>query len=520
MAEGSLVYRVGAFEIRPRERKLLRAGREMPVGSRGFEILLALVDAGGELVSKDALLARVWPGVVVEEGNLHTQVSALRKALGADGAAIVTVPGRGYRFAGAIERLDVLKPPIQATLVASPDRPSIAVLPFQNLSGDPEQGYFADGMAEELITALSRMRWLSVVGRNASFAQRDRQADLAGVAASLGVRYVVGGSVRRALNRMRVACHLTDTATGNEIWSDRFDGDASDVFDLQDRVTASIIGALEPQLRGAEVSRARAKPTGDLVAYDHYLRALGLLSPRTPANYEQALAELDAALGLDGDFALALALSAHCHYVRLAHGWAPATAAQLATMVDLAEAALARGRDDPGVLTRVAFVLGWCGQGLSAALQIAERANRLNPSSSYGMFVEGWLRLQAGHPDDAIARFAAAIALSPLDALSTAAATAATAQAHLFARRDEEAARWAERAVREAPDLDYAHRVLVAALALSGREREAAAAVRGLRALEPGFTVESYLANLPIRDNVATQRLVEGLRLALDEPSG
>jgi len=466
------------------------------------------------------LLARVWPGLVVEESNLHTQVSALRKALGGDGAAIVTVPGRGYRFAGTIERLDTGKPIPQAVPATGRDRSSIAVLPFQNLSGDPEQGYFADGMAEELITALSRMRFLFVIARNSSFQFRDRDADVASVASALGVRYVVGGSVRRALNRVRIACHLTDATTGTEIWSDRFDGTTEDVFELQDRVTASIVGAIEPKLRGAEVARARAKPTADLNAYDHYLRALGYLSPRTAQNYEQALAELHAALGLDGDFALALALAAHCRYVRVIQGWAGIGEGELEAMVELAEAALARGGEDPTVLTFAAFVLGWCGKGLPAALQLVERAHRLNPGSAYGLYVEGWLRMQAGHADEAIELFGSSIVLSPLDQLSAAAAMAASGQAHLMAGREDEAVRWGERAVREAPDSAYAHRVLAAALALAGREEQAAAAGRALLALEPGFTVEKFLANVPLRDTPALQRMADGLRLALRGAAG
>jgi len=507
-------YRIGAFEVRVGERRLLRGGQETQLGSRGFDILLALLEANGELVSKDTLLTRVWPGTAIEESSLHTQISALRKVLGADGTAILTVPGRGYRCIGLIEPLGVANQ-AAATPATRGDRAAIAVLPFQNLSGDPEQGFFADGMAEELITALSRMRWLVVIARNSSFVFRDRDADVAAVTAALGVRYVVSGSVRRSLNRLRISCHLMDAAQGTELWSDRFDGDLGDVFDLQDRVTASIIGAIEPRLRSAEVARARAKPTADLVAYDHYLRALGLLTPRTPENYARAMAELDAALALDRDFALALALSAFCRHARVVQGWPGGGERDIAAIVELAEAALAAGREDPGVLTHVAFLLGWSGKGLQAALQIVEQANRLNPSSAYGMYVEGWLRLHAGELEVAIARLAAAIDLSPLDALSAASAMAATGHAHLAAERHEEAVRWGERAVREAPDLVYARRVLAAALGLAGRGRDAAPAVRALRAVEPDFTIDAMQAKQPLRETLASRQLIDGLRLAL-----
>jgi TolB-like protein/Tfp pilus assembly protein PilF len=513
-AEAVVGYRIGPFELRPRERKLLREGREVPLGTRAFEILMGLIEANGDVVSKEALLARVWPGVIVGENNLHTQISALRKALGENANIIASAPGRGYRFAGPLETVEALRPPAARVERQEPDRPSIAVLPFESLSDDREQGYFADGMAEELITALSRMHWLFVIARNSSFTYRGRVTDASLVAEELGVRYVVTGSVRRALRRLRIACHLVDAPGRTEIWSDRFDGDMDDVFDLQDRVTASIIGAIEPRLREVEVARARAKPTQDLRAYDHYLRALGHLVPRTAENYEQALAELDAALVLDGNFALAMALAAHCRYVRLLEGWAVERQPEIAAMAQLAETALARAPEDPTVLAHGGFVLAWCGRSLSASLQLVERATRLNPNSAHGALVDGWVRMQAGKADEAIERLQTSIALSPLDPLSAASAMAATGQAHLVSGRHEDAARWAERAIREAADLGYAHRVRVAALALSGRAEEATVAARAFLELEPGFTVGAFLERLPIRETPATRALAAGLRLA------
>lgn len=509
-----MAYRIGPFELRPRERKLLRDGREVPLGARGFEILMGLIEADGDVVSKEALLTRVWPGVIVNENNLHTQISAVRKALGESGSFVANAPGRGYRFAGPIEMVEAVRSPAVIVERREADRPSIAVLPFENLSDDSEQGYFADGMAEELITALSRMRWLFVIARNSSFAHRARGADASRFAEELGVRYVVTGSVRRALRRLRITCHLVDAQSQMEIWADRFDGEMEDVFDLQDRVTASIVGAIEPRLRQVEVERARAKPTQDLLAYDHYLRALGHLVPRTAENFEQALAELDSALALDGDFALALALAAHCRYVRLLEGWIAEPEVEIDAMAQLAEAALARGPDDATVLSHAGFVLAWCGRSLPASLQLVDRATRLNPNSAYGVYVDGWVRMQAGRSDEAIERFQTSIALSPLDPLSAASAMAATGQALLLAGRHEEAVRWAERAIREAADLGYAHRVRVAALALTGRVDAATAAARTLLEIEPGFTVAGFLKRLPIRDTPASRLLAEGLRSA------
>lgn len=507
MAERQVIYRVAGLEVLPRERQVLRDGQPIGLGNRAFDLLLALLEADGELVGKEALLDRVWPGLAVEEGNLHTQVSTLRKAL-AGHAGLASVPGRGYRLVGEVERLDAARRPINALPAARHDEASIAVLPFQNLGDDPEQGYFADGMAEELITALSRMQFLRVIARNSSFMFRDRNTDLASVAGLLRVRYVVGGSVRRAGGRIRIACHLMDAPAGRQIWSDRFDGEAGDVFALQDRVTASIVGAIEPRLHGAEVARAHAKPTADLVAYDLYLRALGWLVPRTDANLGRALEALDAAIELDPGFALALVLAAHTRLIRVMQGWTPATDEAYAGMVALAEAGLERGRDHPRILAHAAYVLAICGKSLNASLHLAQIANRLNPSSAFGLYVEGYMLLQTSRPDEALEFFARAMALSPLDTFAIASAMAATAQAHLVAARYTEAVLWAERAVREAPDSMYSLRILAAALAFDGRAEEAAAAARAA-------TQDRMMLRLPIAHAAASRRLAEGLRLAM-----
>jgi TolB-like protein len=503
---------MGPFELRPRESKLLRGGQEVPLGSRAFETLVALIEADGEVVAREALMARVWPGVVVEDSNLHTQISTLRRALGDCAGFVATVPGRGYRFAGPI----VMATTPSAALVEPRDaeRASIAVLPFQNLSADPEQGYFADGIAEEVITALSRVRWLMVIARNSSFAYRGRETDVEEIGRTLGVRYVVDGSVRRAMGRVRITSHLVEAGSRAEIWAERFDGGLEDVFELQDRVSASIVNAIEPRLQRAEVLRARAKPTASLDAYDHYLRALGLLVPRTAANYAQALAELGEAARLDPGFAPAIALAAHGHYVRIIQGWQAAGPAEIDAMVALADRALALAPDDPGVLMHAGFVLGWAARGLAASLELLARALALNPNSAFAWYVDGWLRLQAGDPEAALPRLAQALRLSPADPLAAAAAHASAANAHLLAGRPAEAVSSGERAVREARDFAFSQRAHAASLALAGRMAEAAVAAEALLAIEPGFTMTSFAARIPLRDTAANRVLFEGMRRA------
>jgi TolB-like protein/Flp pilus assembly protein TadD len=509
-------FAFGHWQVLPERRQLLAAGEPVPVGSRAFDLLVALAAAEGAVVTKTELLAAIWPGMVVEESNLQAQVSALRKALGPDGAAVIAnVPGRGYRLAAELLATGPRPPaaPSRST-PALPDRPSLAVLPFRNLSADPEQEYFADGMAEEVTTALSRVEWLFVIARNSSFAYKRRAVDVTEIGRELGVRYIVDGSVRRAAGRVRITSQLVEAETRAEIWAERFDGGIDDVFDLQDRVSASIVGAIEPRLRRAELLRARAKPTERLDAYDHYLRALSHLLPRTAANYRSALRDLEAAMLLDPDFALAMALAAHCRYVRIIQGWAGDAEGDLAAMTRLAEAALDREPDDPGVLAHAGFVLGWADRGLAASLQLLRRALELDPNSAFAYYVDGWLRMHAGEPDIALERCAWALRLSPRDPLAAAAAMSTSGLALILAGRFDEAVDWGDRAVREAPDFAYPRRVHAAALALAGRLGEARAAGAALVAIEPGFTVDSFVTRIPLRATQANRLLFDGLRRA------
>src|SRR5712671_2720913 len=304
----------GRFRFDPARRELSREGVPVRLGSRALDILAVLASAKGEPVTKDELLAQVWPGRVVEENALQVQVSTLRKVLdeGTGQSRLVSVPGRGYRLIGMSDTLS--GPPL-------PDKPSIAVLPFQNLSDDPQQDYFADGIVEDIITALCHMRWLFVIARDSSFAYKGRTADVKQVGRELGVRYVVEGGVRKAAQRVRITAQLIDASTGTHLWADHFDGDLEDIFDLQDQVTASVVGAIAPKLEQAEIERAKRKPTESLDAYDYFLRGMASFYQRSREANEEALRLFYKAIEFDPDFATAYGMAAWCHAWRKLNGW-------------------------------------------------------------------------------------------------------------------------------------------------------------------------------------------------------
>src|SRR6266851_2309091 len=315
------------------------------IGSRALDVLGVLIEGDGDLVSKDEIMAAVWPETVVEDNNLTVQISALRRILDygqPEASCIQTVTGRGYRFIAPVTRVEPASPPISspisgkrgggleaeygrgaslAALLPTPDKPSIAVLPFANLSGDPEQEYFAEGMVEEIITALSRIRWLLVLARNSSFTYKGQAIDVKQVGRELGVRYVLEGSVRRAGNRVRIAGQLIEAETGAHLWADRFDGSLEDVFDLQDKVASSVAGVIEPALQAAETARLALRPTNDLTAYDLYLRAVARFFPVTRDRVHEALGLLEQAIGRDPEFAPALAWAAICQLRLHVDGW-------------------------------------------------------------------------------------------------------------------------------------------------------------------------------------------------------
>ena len=394
-----------------------------------------------------------------------------------------------------------------------PDKPSIAVLPFQNMSGDPEQEYFTDGIVEEIITALSRMRWLFVIARNSSFTYKGRSVDVKQVGRELGVRYVLEGSVRKAANRLRITGQLIDTATGSHLWADRFDGGIEDVFELQDRITASVIGAIAPKLEQAEIERAKRKPTESLDAYDYYLRGLASLYRWTKEGVSEALQQLNKAIELDPEFASAYGVAAWCYFWRRVNGWMTDRAQETAEAIRLANRAAELGKDDAVALTFGGLALGYVGAAVETGVTLIDRALTLNPNMAAAWSASGVLHAFLGHQDLAIERLERAMRLSPLDPLMYLRLTYA-GMAHFLAGRYDEAAALGEQACQERPNFLAAIRVAAVSNAYAGRLDRARAYVERALELDPDLRISN------LKDRFGRMRpedfamYVEGLRKA------
>src|SRR5262245_33636268 len=357
----------------------------------------------------------------------------------------IAQPVRVYRISG--EQLAAPRATARPAL-ALPDKPSIAVLPFKNLSGDPEQEYFADGMVEDITAGLSRIRWLFVIARDSSFAYKGKSVDVKQVGRELGVRYLLEGSVRKSTNRVRIAGQLIDATSGAHLWADRFEGAIEDVFELQDQVTAKVVGAIAPRLEQAEIERARRKPTESLDAYDCYLRGLANSYKLTREANEEALLLYYRAIELDPDFSTAYAAAAGCFSMRKGIGWVIDREKEIAEAGRLARRAVQLGKDDATALWLAGYVLAHVVKELDDAAAFLDRALLINPNLAVGWSASGWTKVWLGEPDRAIERFARAMRLSPIDPY-TCFMQEGMAHAHFFAGRHDEAVSWAKMELRE-----------------------------------------------------------------------
>jgi TolB-like protein/class 3 adenylate cyclase len=399
--------------------------------------------------------------------------------------------------------------------LALPDKPSIAVLPFTNLSSDPEQDYFADGMVDDIITALSHFKALFVIARNSSFTYKGRAVDVKQIGRELGVRYVLEGSVRKAANRVRITGQLVDTATGAHLWADRFDGGLGDIFDLQDQVTESVVGAIAPVVEKAEIERAKRKPTESLDAYALYLR--GLAKSYQFANrqaLDEALRLFNSAIELDPDFAAAYGRAASCYVAAKINGWISDTANEIAEVTRLAHRAVELGKDDAIALAAGGVALAFIVRDLGVGAALIDRALVLNSNLAEAWFYGGWAKNWLGEPEAAIERFARAMRLSPLDPRLTG-MRSGTAFAHFFLGRYDEAASWAAITLQDNPDYQPGLRIAAASNAMAGRPEQAHKAMARLRQLNPALRVSNLKDVLPpIRRAEDVSRLEEGLRQA------
>jgi adenylate cyclase len=395
--------------------------------------------------------------------------------------------------------------------LALPDKPSIAVLPFQNMSGDPEQDYFADGIVEEIITSLSRIRWLFVIARNSSFTYKGRAIDVKLVGRELGVRYVLEGSIRKAGSRMRITGQLIDAISGAHLWADHFDGSLEDIFELQDSVATNVAGVIEPALMTAEMRRSAARPTTDRTAYDFYLRALATFYPETQERLFSALELLEQAIAIDPQYGPALSWAAMCHLRLVLDGWAKEPETNRRKAVELARQALQVVANDPSVLVHSALVLTYFGEDIGTMLGLVDRALALNPSYARGWYVSGLLRSYAGEHDLAIRHVETSLRLSPRERMG--APLVVIGVAYFFKRAFDEALAKLLLAIQDQPGYPASYRYLAACYAHMGHLGEARRTATHLRAI----THQVMPSILPFRRPEDRELLLTGLALATVE---
>jgi adenylate cyclase len=480
---------------------------ELRIGINLGDIILDDGDIFGDGVNIAARLeALAEPGGICLGGSAHEQVrdklDLAFEDMGEQQVKNIARPVRVYRV-----RLGEAASP--AAALALPDKPSIAVLPFQNMSGDPEQEYFVDGMVEEIITALSRIRWLFVIARNSSFTYKGQAVDVKQVGRELGVRYVLEGSVRKAGQRVRITGQLIDATTGTHLWADRFDGSLEDIFDLQDKVATSVAGVIEPALQAAETTRSANRSTADLTAYDLFMRAYAMFwsSARVP----QALRLLEQAIARDPRYGLALAWAAICCYRLLQDGRSSDPEAERRKGIDFAWRALDVAGDDPNILANAADALSYYGEDSDALMALVDRALALNPNYARGWHVSGVVRAQAGQPDIAIEHAKTALRLSPRARVGS--TFFLIGCAHFAARRFDEAVPKLRLAIQENPTFAGPYRALAACYAHMGRLDEAREIIKRLRAITPVVIADPF----QFRNSEHRELVLSGLRLAAGE---
>jgi TolB-like protein len=513
----------GEHVLDPDRRELTRGSEAIAVGPQVFDVLVHLVRNRERVVSKDDLIEEVWGGRIVSESTLTSHINAVRKALGDTGEdqrLIRTIARKGYRFVGEVREAAPVEEPTplphtepSTPILALPDRPSIAVLPFLNLSGDPAQDYFVDGVVEDIIIALSRIRWLFVIARNSSFTYKGKSVDAKQVGRELGVRYVLEGSVRKASNRTRITGQLIDATTGTTLWSERFEGNVDNIFDLQDQMTASVVSAVAPQLQRAEIERAKRKPTGSLSAYDYYLRGMTNLHFGTKDAIQEALRLFSKAIELDPEYAAAYGAAAWCHVWRKINGWMGDRSRETAEGARLARCAAELGKNDAVALTRAGHALVHLADDDNGGLDLLDRAKVLNPNLAAAWFLGGFVRVWRGDPDGAIAHFSQAIRLSPLDP-ELYRMQAGMAAAHLFAGRFDAASSWAAKSFRDLPTFLMVVAFIAASHALAGRADDAREAMQHLRRLDPALRISNLTKYLPVRRPQDLGVFTDGLRKA------
>jgi TolB-like protein/Flp pilus assembly protein TadD len=500
-------------------RELHRGADVISIAPQVFDLLDYLIRNRERVVSKDDLIDAIWNGRVVSEAALTTRLNVARTAIGDSGEEqrlIKTLPRKGFRFvgpvveaqgdAGAAVADNSLEPPKPALTL--PDKPSIAVLPFANLSSDLEQDYFADGMVDDITTALSRFKLLFVIARHSSFTYKGRAVDIKQVGRELGVRYVLEGSVRKAAGKVRITCQLIDATTGAHLWADRFEGDLGDIFALQDEITVNVVSAIQPKLLQAEIDLAVRRPSS-LSAYDLYLQATAYYYSMTRERMAKALRLLYRALEIDPRYSHAASLAILCHTLNLMQRWAIDPQSEIKEAARLSQLVLSIDENDPDTLACVGWAKAYLSGDFGAATEMVDRAVTLNPNSATAWTYRGLTCVYVGQPQEAVRSFERGIRLSPLDPMLFG-MFAMMGVALISLSRFDEAVAAAMKALRKNQTFGLAYRCLAAALAHLGRDAEARRTVAQLLEIEPDFRISEYVA----RSGQWPQMYIDGLRKA------
>ncbi|WIW45853.1 winged helix-turn-helix domain-containing protein [Bradyrhizobium sp. 62B] len=502
-------------------RELSREQVPIAVEPQVFDLVVHLMQNRDRVVSKNELIDKIWHGRSVSESTLTSRINAARKAIGDSGASqtlIRTIARKGFRFVGDVEAKGGAILPehgraafMPRAALALPERPAIAVLPFTNMSGEDGQDYFSDGISEDIITALSKLRWFFVVARNSSFVYKGRAVHIREVARELGVRYVVEGSVRRSGERVRISAQLNDVSTGSHLWAERYDRELADIFAVQDEITEAIVAAIEPQLYAAENFRAQQKPPGSLDAWDLVMRALSHHWRITREDNAAAQGLLEQAVAIDPAYGKALGLLATSHIFGAHMGWA-----DMATTVPIAEraalAAVEADREDAFAHHGLAYTYLFR-RRFDDALAEFELALQLNPNFAMAHAFHGVTLCYAGRWQDGDAAARRALRLSPRDPLA-AIYCGVAAYARFVARDYEGAVQMARESMRQRGDFVGAHRVLTAAAGMSGNPALAATALDGLRRAQPGISLGWITRELPMLRDEDRAHYLEGFRRA------
>jgi TolB-like protein/cytochrome c-type biogenesis protein CcmH/NrfG len=507
------------FVLDPARRELRRAETLVALEPQVFDLLLYLVRNRERVVTRDNLLDAIWNGRVVSESTLTSRINAARRAVNDTGEQqrlIRTIARKGVRFVGEVTEVTEATKPAGAAAptpagLPLPDRPAIAVLPFTNMSGEDGQDYFSDGMSEDIITALSKLRWFFVIARNSSFIYKGRTVHLRQIAEELGVRYVVEGSVRKDGDRVRITAQLNDTATGSHLWAERYDRQLADVFAVQDEITERIVAAIEPQLYAAESFRAARKPPGSVDAWDLLMRALSHYWRVTRQDHVVAQALLEKAIALDPNYGKALGLLGTSYMFTAHMGWMEMAAAM--PVAERAARAAIRADDEDAWAHNALGHVDLFARRFEDSLAEFETALRLNPNFALAQGYYGLALSYCGRWQDADEAARRAIRFSPRDPYAPVYFGIA-AYARFLGGDDEEAIRLAQEALRQRSDFVGAHRVLTAAAGMAGHGEMASAALKELRRAQPNVSLAWIAEFMPIKLTPDRERYLEGFRRA------